>query len=130
MSSNNYKEKTWQESITDIFRHAEKDKDYAARKLNAEWLTNFIYSKVFPAEINQRLLEEKRTMLTPVIARIQFVTNKLNIPDVTDIDKTILGKTIKEKFFQDSKRKYLRTEKIIEPDGEFTVAAYPSFFVP
>lgn len=66
----------------------------------------------------------------PVIERIEHAMKKFQIKEVTEEDKTAIGKKCSEVYFSNPQNLFIRKETILEKNGPVDVWVYPSRFVP
>jgi hypothetical protein len=121
-------QKNWETILQNVFDKAKNDSEYAARKINVEWFISFIKSTVIPAEV---INQQKNAAGCTIIERIQIITRRHNIFEVTDDQLKDIGILIRDAYFKKPSNLFLRTTQIFEPrKGMLRVNLYPFQFVP
>lgn len=121
-------DRTWEEIVMQVFKKAETDKDYAARKINPEWVINFIHNKVLPFEIDR----DRRRNKVAVIERIAAIRKNFGLFElqITEDDTMEIGNQCKHAFLSNPTNLFIKTQRIIEKKGAMVVNVYPMPFVP
>jgi hypothetical protein len=125
-------EQAWEKIIRQIFAKAEADPEYQKKKINPDWMINYIWGKVVPFERDRWRREEmKKNNFTSVIFRLQSIATRFSLPKVTSDDKIKIGQLVLEAYFMnDPTILYTPTVRLIEPEGAMNVNTYPRRFAP